>query len=374
VRRRIVLLISLAVAALLAGGVRYWQSKSAAFDDEDAGRPAGGRQGSGGRQARGLTATGARSLSPARFFEGHLDGVHAVEFSPDGKLLLTGSHDGSARLWDVSGGKELRSFVAHGGAVLDAGFSADGKRIVTAGDDGKVMVWDAANGDLLSILPGHPGGYANAAAFLPDGTVVSAGSDGMVRRWDVDDEAQVGQLHGHRTTIYAMDVSRDGKRAATGSADGMLVLWDLEAGRSLWQSPWPPGPGGPPAVRCVAISPDGSTVFASAYGRSPEGWDARSGRNTRSFGPGGVSATLAVSGDGKQLLIAATDGTNVWDLDTMRTTAIFVVPDQRVVHAAAFSPDAHWAVLGRGGYHSPGIGWTRADDPRVPVWDLSAKQ
>src|SRR5258706_11676184 len=66
---------------------------------------------------------------------GHHGRVQATCFSPDGRLVLTGSFDGTATMWDVESGKALREFEAHTGPVTSTCFSADGRRILTASMD-----------------------------------------------------------------------------------------------------------------------------------------------------------------------------------------------------------------------------------------------
>jgi WD40 repeat protein len=67
--------------------------------------------------------------------------VYSVTFSPDGKTLATASADGTARLWDVQTGQELRRFVGHEKGVEDVTFSPDGKTIATVSDDGAARLW-----------------------------------------------------------------------------------------------------------------------------------------------------------------------------------------------------------------------------------------
>jgi hypothetical protein len=74
---------------------------------------------------------------------GHSDIVMSVSFSPDGKRVLTGSRDQTARLWDVASGRELLSLKGHRGWVVTVAFSRDGQRIVTASSDGTAKVWQA---------------------------------------------------------------------------------------------------------------------------------------------------------------------------------------------------------------------------------------
>ena len=82
-----------------------------------------------------------------RQFAGHTNTVLAVAFSPDGKQVLTGSRDNTARLWDAATGHELRVFLGHTGAIRSVAFSPDGKQVLTSSADGTVRVWDVATGE-----------------------------------------------------------------------------------------------------------------------------------------------------------------------------------------------------------------------------------
>lgn len=72
---------------------------------------------------------------------GHTAAIRAVGFSPDGKRLVTGSEDFTARVWDVASGKEMLSLARHTAAVTAVEFSADGQSVLTAGMDGLAIVW-----------------------------------------------------------------------------------------------------------------------------------------------------------------------------------------------------------------------------------------
>src|ERR1700731_4755756 len=90
-----------------------------------------------------------------RLIRGHAGTVADVAFSPDGRAIVTGSYDGTARTWDVTTGMPLVTFAGHGDAVYAVAFSPDGTRIATASGDETARVWDAASGEHLSTLAGH---------------------------------------------------------------------------------------------------------------------------------------------------------------------------------------------------------------------------
>jgi len=73
----------------------------------------------------------------------HNGSVHAVAFSPDGTRLATGSHDSTARIWDVASGRKLLE-VRHNGRVNAVAFSPDGTRLATGSEDGTARIWSVA--------------------------------------------------------------------------------------------------------------------------------------------------------------------------------------------------------------------------------------
>jgi WD40 repeat protein len=112
----------------------------------------------------------------------HQSELRSAHFSSDGRHLLTGSGNGTVRLWDAASGRVLLSGISHGASV-QAWFSSDDRWILTAGRDGVAQVWDAATGDAI-FPPFKHNDYIRIAAITPDRQwLLTAGIDRCVKVW-----------------------------------------------------------------------------------------------------------------------------------------------------------------------------------------------
>ena len=155
----------------------------------------------------------------ARIFSGHASYVLSVAFSPDGKQVLTGSWDKTAKLWDLSG-REIQTFSGHASSVWSVAFSPDGKQVLTGSDDKTAKLWDLS-GREIQTFSGHAS-EVWSVAFSPDGKQVLTGSDDKTAKlWAVALEpnpqkqaAQTWQLNG---ACYAVAFSPSGERVVVGA-------------------------------------------------------------------------------------------------------------------------------------------------------------
>jgi WD40 repeat protein len=308
-------------------------------------------------------------------FSGDKVAFTGVAFSPDGQRLVTGGVETTAKVWDLTSGRELFTLTEGTGGTFAVAYSPDGRQFLTGGDYG-VSLWDAETGRLVRTLPPRLGAdwlesgplrrhsewhgqRVEVVAFSPDGKRVLTGADdGKVIVWDAASGQSLltlGRLgrSGNRW-IHAAGFSPDGLNIAIGSYEGQIAFWDAQAGHALLTLTGHTGP-----VESLAYFPDGSRIVTASHDGTARIWDTKAGRELLAFrGHRGAVMCVAVSPDGRRVATGSSDGSaRVWDAETGQEQ-LLLQGHKDVLDGIAFSPEGRRVA-------------TTSFDRTVKIWDVT---
>jgi len=184
------------------------------------------------------------------------DGTHKVSktlgVTIRGYMALTGSRDGTSRLWDSNNGNLFNTLNGHAGGVYAAVFSPDGKTVLTGGEDGKAKLWNSISGQLLNTYTfrqAENGIYpVYAVAFSPNGQKIAmAGAGGIseiratssgsiLQAWQSDSHGLINCPYvyisnplGYKCRLTnSIEFNPGGDKILTGGSDGLGQEWDSE--------------------------------------------------------------------------------------------------------------------------------------------------
>ncbi len=288
--------------------------------------------------------------------------------SHDGKTLASANGlDRTIRVWTLADGKEAKTFGAlpPNQGFLDLEYSADGKLLVSSHSDRAYRVWDPATVTEVRTIssPAKPGpGVPNVAFgrvnFTPDAKGLTVIEDWAVRVLDAEDGKEVRWFGGHVGTVASYAYTADGKRMATVAADRAARLWDLGTGKTVVKFPLPQGGG-----RELSLSGDGKVLAVACNDRSVRVFDTESAKELSHIDMerAGFGLTqLALSQDGKTVFYSNGESfLRGFDVATGKDLYP-TVGHAGGVQALAWSPDGKRLITCGGPYDRGVIAWDAA--------------
>jgi WD40 repeat protein/serine/threonine protein kinase len=285
-------------------------------------------------------------------WKGHAATIACLAISPDGKVIASGSHDRTIRLWDLASGDELHKLEDHRSGVTCLAFSPDGRSLLSGSADKTVRVWNLStmtrrqvirlfddeirslafmpdgqqvaigtrNGNLRlfrfnsfeEVLQlAKQGPWFHSVAISPDGKLLAAGfGNSILRIWNLDTQAEVHTFNNHDGAVNCVAFDRSGQWLARGAQDGVVKVWSVatQSERHTLQ-------GHLNGVTAVVFSPVGTRLVSCGYDNQICEWSVESGMLLRTLrGHSRTVHTVAITDDSNRVFSAGEDETiKVWE-------------------------------------------------------------
>lgn len=286
------------------------------------------------------------------------DDLYSVAFSPDGKLVASGSagaHE-TIQLWDVKTAQPIGVPLAAGGYIM--AFSIpDGKLLASAGADG-IQLWDVASRTKIGPVFKTDSSYFVASlSFLPDGrTLASVSENGTLQRWDLNSGEKLGVPLQTEGAVVAF--SADGTRLASATDNGQPKLWDVLTGVKLGELQGNNAGRKFSPVVSLAFGADNKRLAVASANGTVQLWDVVRlqpwGDPLLCHSKSVQIESLTFRSDGKRLAVASDDGTlQIWDVENADKRRLMVEPLKIYSNALAFSPaqlDVRHPLVSAGNY------------------------
>lgn len=250
----------------------------------------------------------AKPTKPVEFDAG--GPCHGVDFSADGKFVITAGPVKDISIWNATTGKLERKLEGSQANVCAVAMSQDGTRLAGTDETGALRIWDFTSGKIVHDLkptrektdPEQP--FSEGLAFSPDGRyIVTESNDEKARCWDAIRGVELHVLREHNNDSPPVSIAPGGALAATTQINGVIRLWRLDSGEVERVIS-----GHAASVVCTAFVPDGFTILSGAQDRTIRQWDIETGLELRRFATQVKPVSIAVAPDSTAFFTLDEDG------------------------------------------------------------------
>ena len=253
---------------------------------------------------------------------GHELRVCDLVIDQEGTRLISGSRDGTIRIWDLVGSEPCRILTGHTEGISALVLEPASGRLVSASWDMTLRVWDLDTGETVQTLRGHNECVLAVDIMPSTGHIVSSGPDGTIRIWDLQSGAEVRKMSNFSKSVFDLTITPDGTHVLCVGYDESVKMIGLQSGLLIRRFV---GHADGAAGNAIAVTDDGRFAVSASHDKTLKIWDLSTGDHVRTLEghTGGVESVFLFPG-GRLALSGSNDGTmKMWDLHTGENTRTF---------------------------------------------------
>jgi Caspase domain/WD domain, G-beta repeat len=288
--------------------------------------------------------------------------VSSVAFSPDGKILASGSWGGSVKIWNLLNGELIYNLAASSWSVLTIAISPDSKTLACGNGYGPkiesetLKLWNLKTGKLIRSISASA--KIRSVVFNRDGNIlISGGEDSFIKLWDINNGQLLKTLSGHSGIVTSLAISSDGNYLVSGSIDKTLKLWDIRTKKLIRTFS-----GNSGAINSVSISTRDNRIASGTSDKKIKFWDFSTGKLINTYlGYSSSINSVAISPDGQSVISNGSNDPLGRVVKVLRITGQVILTlygHSEEVNAIAVSPDSKIIASG-------------SRDGSVKIWSLS---
>jgi WD40 repeat protein len=308
----------------------------------------------------------ARTNKEKIILTGHSGGVRHAVWSPDRKIIASGSEDKTIKLWDTTTGKIIKTLAGNNGEIDSLAWNRDGKTLAAANGN-QISIWNISTGKLIKNLFSV---RVNLIAWSADGKTLAAVERNAIQLWDTTTGKLIKTLPGHSMSVRGLAWSMDGNiLASAGDGDNIIKLWDKTTGNLIKiltgsgaTSNGIDGNNGN-ILNAIAWSQDDKFIATTDIEKTIQLWDVTTGKFIKSLaGHDGTILGIVWYSNGKTLASVSQDKTvKLWDISTGKVIDNIRI-NLPVALGVAWSGDGRKLAVGE---------WSLT--PSIKIWDVNFK-